>query len=178
MKVIKESFYFLNNKLYVEIEKCPIQSDYENLLYKLEHSINSEDIESATLLFSNSKKRNIKFNDEKNFVDFIDNVIDKIAFAQELKKTFNNEIGIDFRIMIELLKDNNIIRIGERKFKLFRDLAKVHFDRNIGSYSAVNDKYRHTESDKKAHPKRIRYINEKLLPLIEKYKISHTSSFK
>ena len=37
LKVIKESFYFLNNNLYIEFEKCPIQSDYENLLFKLEN---------------------------------------------------------------------------------------------------------------------------------------------
>jgi hypothetical protein len=171
LKVIKESFYFLNNRLYIEIEKCPIQSDYENLLYKLEHSINREDIESAALVLSNSKKSNIKFNDEKDFVDFIDNVNDKIAFAQELKKTFNIEIGIDFRIMIELLKDNKIIRIGDRKFRLFHGLATVHFERSIGSYSGIKDKYHHDESDKKAHPKKIRIINEKLQPLIDKYKI-------
>lgn len=171
LKVIKESFYFLNNKLYIEIEKCPIKSDYENLLCKLEQSINSEDIESAVLLLSNSKKRNIKFNAENDFVDFIYNVKDKIAFAQELKETFNIEIGIDFRIMIELLKDNKIIRIGDRKFRLFHGLATVYFDRNIGSYSGVKDKFDGSESDKKAHPKKIRNINEKLQPLIDKYKI-------
>lgn len=171
LTVIKESFKFLNNRLYIEIEKCPIQSDYENLLYKLEHSINVEDIESSMLLLSNSKKRNIKFNDENNFIDFIDNVNDKNAFAQELKEIFNSETGIDFRIMIELLKDNKIFRIGNRKFRLFHELATEYFDRKIGSYSGVKDKYDHTESDKKAHPKKIRNINEKLLPLIEKYKI-------
>jgi hypothetical protein len=171
LKVIKESFYFLNNKLYIEIEKCPIQSDYENLLSKLENSIISEEIESAVLVLSNSKKRNIKFNDENDFVDFIDNINDKIAFAQELKETFNSEMGIDFRIMIELLKDNKIIRIGDRKFRLFHGLAKVYFGRNIGSYSGVNDKYHHNESDKKIHSKKIKIINEKLQPLIDKYNI-------
>ena len=55
LKVIKESFYFLNNNLYIEFEKCPIQSDYENLLFKLENSISSKDIESALLVFSDSK---------------------------------------------------------------------------------------------------------------------------
>jgi hypothetical protein len=172
LKVIKESFYFLNNRLYIEIEKCPIQSDYENLLYKLEHSINSEDIESAVLLLSNSKKRNVKFNDENDFVDFINNINDKIAFAQELKETFNSEIGIDFKIMTELLKDNKIFRISDRKFRLFHELATVHFDRNIGSYSGVNDKYKHTDSDKKAHSSTIRNISKKLQPLIDKYKIN------
>lgn len=171
LKVIKESFYLLNNKFYIDIEKCPIKSDYENLLSKLVNSINSQEIESAVLVLSSSKKRNIKFNDENDFVDFIDNVNDKIAFAQELKETFNIEIGIDFRIMIELLKDNKIFRIGDRKFKLFHELATVHFNRSIGSYSGVKDKYHHTESDKKAHPKKIRNINEKLLSLIDKYKI-------
>lgn len=171
LKVIKESYYFLNNKLYIEIEKCPIQSDYENLLSKLENSISSKDIESSVLLLSNSKKRNIKFTAEKDFVDFIDNVNDKIAFAQELKEAFNIEIGIDFRIMVELLKDNKIIKIGNRKFRLFHKLATVYFDRDIGSYSGVNDKYKHTESDKKIHSKMIKIINEKLQPLIDKYKI-------
>jgi hypothetical protein len=171
LKVIKESYYFLNNKLYIEIEKCPIQSDYENLLSKLENSISIEDIESSVLLLSNSKKRNIKFTAEKDFVDFIDNVNDKIAFAQELKEAFNIEIGIDFRIMVELLKDNKIIKIGNRKFRLFHKLATVYFDRDIGSYSGVNDKYKHTESDKKIHSKMIKIINEKLQPLIDKYKI-------
>lgn len=171
LKVIKESFYFLNNNLYIEIEKCPIQSDYENLLSKLENSISIEDFESSVLLLSNSKKRNINFNDEKEFVDFIYNVNDKIAFAQELKEVFNIEMGIDFRIMIELLKDNKIIRIGDRKFRLFHNLATVHFDRDIGSYSGVNDKYHHNESDKKIHSKKIKIINEKLQPLIDKYKI-------
>ena len=171
LKVIKESFYFLNNNLYIEFEKCPIQSDYENLLFKLENSISSKDIESALLVFSDSKKRDIKFNDENDFVDFIDNVNDKIAFAQELKKAFNIEMGIDFRIMIELLKDNKIIKIGDGKFKLFHGLATVYFDRSIGHYSGVNDKYHHNESDKKIHSKKIRIINEKLQPLIDKYKI-------
>ena len=171
LKVIKESFYFLNNNLYIEFEKCPIQSDYENLLFKLENSISSKDIESALLVFSDSKKRDIKFNDENDFVDFIDNVNDKIAFAQELKKAFNIEMGIDFRIMIELLKDIKIIRIGDRKFRLFHELATVYFDRSIGHYSGVNDKYHHNESDKKIHSKKIRIINEKLQPLIDKYKI-------
>jgi hypothetical protein len=171
LKVIKESYYFLNNKLYIEIEKCPIQSDYENLLSKLENSISIEDIESSVLLLSNSKKRDIKFNDENDFVDFIDNVNDKIAFAQELKKAFNIEMGIDFRIMIELLKDNEIIRIVDRKFRLFHKLATLHFDRSIGSYSGVKDKYNHTESDKKIHSKKIKIINEKLQSLIDKYKI-------
>jgi hypothetical protein len=171
LKVIKESFYFLNNKVYIEIEKCPIQSDYENLLSKLENSISIEDIESSVLLLSNSKKRNIKFTAEKDFVDFIDNVNDKIAFAQELKEAFNIEIGIDFRIMVELLKDNKIIKIGNRKFRLFHKLATVYFDRDIGSYSGVNDKYKHTESDKKIHSKMIKIINEKLQPLTDKYKI-------
>lgn len=171
LKLIKESVYLLNNSIYIDIEKCPLQSHYENLLFKLENSISIEEIESAELLFSNSKKRNIKFNDEKDILDFIDNVKDRTAFALELKDTFNIEKGIDFKIMIELLKDNKIFRISDRKFKLFHELALVHFNRNIGSYSGVKDKYHHTEIDKKAHPKKIRIINEKLQPLIDKYKI-------
>ena len=52
--------------------------------------------------------------------------------------------------MIDLLKDNKIFRISDRKFKLFHELATVvYFDRNIGSYSGLNDRYKDTDPYKK-----------------------------
>ena len=39
LKVIKESFYLLNNKFYIDIEKCPLKFDFDYLIYKLERSI-------------------------------------------------------------------------------------------------------------------------------------------
>ena len=51
LKVIKESFYMLNNNIYIDIEKCPFQSDFNKLIQKLEHSTSN-------------------LNDESNFIDF------------------------------------------------------------------------------------------------------------
>jgi hypothetical protein len=51
LKVTKESLYLLNNNIYIDIEKCPFQSDFNKLIQKLEHSISN-------------------LNDESNFIDF------------------------------------------------------------------------------------------------------------
>lgn len=59
LKVIKDSFYFLNNSLYIDIEKCPLKSDYENLLNKLEHSIYNDAVDFKTILNSNKKSKKI-----------------------------------------------------------------------------------------------------------------------
>ncbi len=168
LNVIKEAFYFLNKSFYISIEKCSFSSDYENLIYYLEHSINKENLQFSPVLVPISKKRNYIFN-ESNFIDFIKNVNDKVAFAEELKNTFNTEFGIDFKIMIELLKEQNIFIIGDRKFKLFYEYILLYFERKIGVYSTLNDKYKHEESDKKAHHIKIKIIKEKLQPLIDKY---------
>lgn len=169
LNLIKKSLYFLNNSLYIFIDKCPLKSDYDNLKYNLEHSISRQDIELSQVFTSNSKKNNVKFK-ESNFTDFIHNVNNKMAFSKELKETFDTERGIDFKIMIELLKEQKIFRISERKFKSFYDLVTKYFDRDIGGYSGLNDRYKHTEADKKAQPQKIRNIEAKLQPLIDKYK--------
>ena len=168
LKVIKESLYLLNNSIYVDIEKCPFQFDFNKITQKLEYSIIN--LNDETGKNSNSKKRKSKINDESNFIDFITNVTNKEAFAQELKITFNIEKGIDFKIMIELLKDHNILIIRERKFLLFFNFIELYFSRDIGGYSGLNDRYKHSDSDKKVHHIRITKISQKLQPLIDKYK--------
>jgi len=168
LKIIKESYYLLNNKFYIDIEKCPLKYDFDNLIYKLEHSVSNNNNEFV--MASNSKRRNIKINGEITFLDFITNIDEKEAFAKELKITFNKETGIDFKIMIELLKDQNIFIIGDRQFKIFHENIKLYFNRKIGEYSGLNDKYKHTVSDKKVHHIRIKNISKKLQPLIDKFK--------
>ena len=79
-------------------------------------------------------------------------------------------MGIDFKIMIELLKDQDILIIRARKFSLFYEYIKLYFGRNIGGYSGLNDKYKHTDVDKRVHHIQITKISEKLQPLIDKYK--------
>ena len=48
----------------------------------------------------------------------------------------------------------------------------MYFDRNIGSYSGLNDRYKDTDPYKKAHSTTIINISKKLQPLIDKYKIN------
>jgi hypothetical protein len=168
LKVIKESFYLLNNSIYIDIEKCPFQFNFNKLAQKLDHSISN--LNDETGIDSNSKRKKIKINDESNFIDFINNVNEKEAFAQELKNTFKIEMGIDFKIMIELLKDQDILIIRRWKFSLFYDCIKLYFGRNIGGYPGLNDKYKHTDVDKRVHHIQITKISEKLQPLIDKYK--------
>ena len=140
----------------------------ENLIDNLENSVSREKIELVRMPISNSK--NLK--KASVFFDFIHNIEKdkKRAFAEELKDTFYLERGIDFRIMIELLKDQNIFIIQQRKFKEFFRLIESYFQRDIGGYSGINDRYKHTDSDKKIHQLRITDISEKLNPLIKKYK--------
>jgi hypothetical protein len=38
LKVTKESLYLLSNSIYIDIEKCPFQHDFNKLTQKLEHS--------------------------------------------------------------------------------------------------------------------------------------------
>lgn len=68
LKVIKESLYLLSNSIYIDIEKCPFQSDFKKLTQKLEHSTSNLNDENGIDL--NSKKRKSKINDESNFIDF------------------------------------------------------------------------------------------------------------
>jgi hypothetical protein len=166
--VIKKAFYFLNNVLYIDLEKCPLKVNYVNLIYNLENSISRENIELGRMPISNSKS----LKKASVFFDFIHNIEKdkKRAFAEELKITFNTESGIDFKIMIELLKDQNMFIIQKRKFKEFFRLIESYFQRDIGGYSGLNDRYKHTDSDKRAHKSCIKDLSEKLNPLIDKYK--------
>jgi len=118
------------------------------------------------------KKKNISEEQKpiKSLSDFIFNVNDKDSFIEDLLKTFNTEKGISFRILIELLKDENIILIPDREFNKFYNCLKETFNHNIGSYESINDSYKHTEKEKAYQINRIDIINLKLNPLITKHK--------
>jgi hypothetical protein len=57
----------------------------------------------------------------------------------ELKEAFTIEKGKDIRIIIEILKDYNILIINDKKFKMFYECLKGFLNRNIGSYASIND---------------------------------------
>lgn len=57
--VIKKSFYFLNNSLYISIEKCLLKADYDNLINDLKHSIVSKEVDFNPNLKSKKKIKKI-----------------------------------------------------------------------------------------------------------------------
>jgi hypothetical protein len=106
---------------------------------------------------------------EKTIFDYISNISNKESFALELKNTFNIESGIDFKIMIELLKEEEILTFTQ--FAPFFRSINSYFNREIGTQNGLNDLYKHSEYEKKYHMDRIIIIQNKLNPLITKYKI-------
>lgn len=134
-----------------------------------------EQIESEYILYKQGLKNVVSdsvqgIKKAKALNDYISNVKDKEAFAKDLKDTFNNEKGIPFKIMIELLKAENILLIGNRDFLGFYRIINPFFNSGIGTYTALNDGYKHTEDDQTAYDKEIQIIKQKLKPLITKHK--------
>jgi hypothetical protein len=117
-------------------------------------------------------KNNIKASltiSENNFLDFIHNVTNKELFASELKDVFNIETGIDFKIMIELLKAEGIFSYTQ--FASFYRVIKKYFVRDIGTQNGLNDLYKHSIDEQKYYADKITIIQNKLNMLITKHKI-------
>ena len=163
LKVVTESIYFLYNSIYIDIEKCELKSDFKNLQDNFENSISRKDLDFNQILNSKKTKKV-----EPVFYDYINNVIDKVAFADELKSTFNIEKGIDFKIMIEILKENEIF--SYTSFAGFCESIKKYFDRYIGTRTGLNDLYKHTIDEQKLYSNKIEVIQKKLNPLITNHK--------
>ena len=134
-----------------------------------------EQIESEYLLYKQGLKNVVSdsvqgIKKAKALNDYISNVKDKEAFAKDLKDTFNNEKGIPFKIMIELLKAENILLIGNRDFLGFYRIINPFFNRDIGTYTALNDGYKHTADEQTKYFQEIQIIEQKLKPLIIRHK--------
>lgn len=98
------------------------------------------------------------------FTSFIHNVLDKEAFALDLKNTFNTERGANLRIMIDVLNAENIIPLVDGQLKSFHTSMGTYFNRNIASYESFRkaENYGKIAKDK---------IVKKLNPLINRYKL-------
>lgn len=91
------------------------------------------------------------------------NLIDVDAFLNELKSTFPKEKGQKIRAIIDELKDEEILQIGEGEFAAFLRKLKENFKREIGEYQGIQNI--------KEVPELIKTeINKKLKPLIIKHK--------
>lgn len=132
--------------------------------------------EASTLILEFLEKQKVRTNKNKKDLkrelkDFFYNVEEKEDFLLELKEVFTIEYGIDFSILMWLLKDANILIIGNREFKRFHEVATIHFTQGIGTPQSINDNYKHSENDKKTYKSNIQIISNKLKPLIIKYKV-------
>ena len=132
----------------------------------LEGKTSNLDKVQTAMIENNSKKHKPK----KTLQNFITNVKDKNAFIKDLKINFNTEKGINLKILIEILKDESIISIKSREFKQFYNCLKEKFNGDIGSYTALNDLYKHTEDNKNYYKEDIKQIGKKLNPLLTKHK--------
>jgi hypothetical protein len=167
--LISEAILFLDNNLQISINKCEFKSDIDKVNLRLENSINYSEVSLRMKIKSNSKK---EVNQSPTFFDFIFNVKNKTDFALDLKNIFNIEKGIEFKIMIEVLREKDVFIIGDRKFAHFFRAIKPYFNRDIGSQNSLNDLYNHSSEDKEFYADKIDGINKKLVLLLKKHLVA------
>lgn len=177
--VYKSDNVFLINELQSKIRDLNLDNDYiisnltQNEDYKnfFKHLIillswfNENDIKVKEFQSNEKKILNLK---NKKIIDFIFKVADKETFLYELKNTFKTEKGKSIKGLIYLLTKNDIIIYGNREFKtLFNELS-FYFNRDIGTYTSIND-YK-IEDDNKANSETIlNPIEKKLKPILIKH---------
>lgn len=129
-KIIKELWLrnFLRNLLKI-VTNIREVTNYPNqvVLYK------------SSSLDSKSKINTQNSGCKKQLNDFIFNVIDKEGFIEDLKVLLPTEKGKKIKSVINLLIENEVLIILDREFKIFYNLLKNEFNRNIGSYPSIND---------------------------------------
>jgi hypothetical protein len=92
------------------------------------------------------QNNNSKTKREKMFSEYLVHD-EKERFAKELKNEFNTEIGKSIRLMIEALKQSQLLVIPDRKKKSFYRALKDYFKRDVGTYPSVFDYKLNLHSD-------------------------------
>jgi hypothetical protein len=79
---------------------------------------------------------------KKTLNDFFVNIDEgrKEDFYKELGNMFLTEKGRSIKAVIEIFKENAVLIIPPREFKVFYLLLKSKLDRDIGEYQSINDK--------------------------------------
>jgi hypothetical protein len=83
----------------------------------------------------------------KELKDFIYKIDNKEEFIEALKDEFKTEKGIEIRALIESLKDEGVLIIGNRQFKPLCTSIKESFNRDIGSYNGIQNPKEHEVSN-------------------------------
>jgi hypothetical protein len=152
--------------VYEKINEC---TEREILFYCINMYLDFSKIEEflKSKYNHNLPKKIILHKVEKTFLDYI-TIENKQEFANDLKNTFTIESGIDFKIMIELLKKEQIFSYTQ--FASFFRSIDAYFKRDIGTQNGLNDLYKHTTDEQNYYFEKITVIQNKLNPLIAKYK--------
>jgi hypothetical protein len=175
-KTINEELQKKRNLAYL-IPSLVIYQEFKNvydILWKKYDLFIDKDKFSFLFFYSNlepTEKKEVKELQNEGIENFIINVSDKTEFLKKLGANFKNQKGRTFKILIELLKENEVLAIGSMEFKKFYKAIKPHFEQNIGSYQSINDKYNH-EQDAIYYKGDVDIISKKLIPIIEEYKSS------
>jgi hypothetical protein len=119
------------------------------------------------LKLNENDEGNISLDEEekptKKINDYFQNISNKNEFLEELRGLFNSEKGQKVRALIEHLKKEKILLIGEREFKNFFFELKTYFNRDIGKYQGIQNNSVNWKVE-------VDYTKDKLNPLISKYK--------
>lgn len=165
--IIKKTIHFLDNRLFININKCPLKYNFKKIQKNLEHSTIRENVDFNKISNSNDNK-NVKSSDP-DFFDFIQNISNKTAFSNDLKQKFNNERSTEFGLLIYILTLEKIFLYY--KFAPFFRSIKKNFNRDIGDQNKLNDTITCVSKGEKKYEIEIASIKNKLNPLINKYKI-------
>jgi hypothetical protein len=97
---------------------------------------------------------------EKTFPEYLINIPEekKVWFADQLKKEFNTEKGLQIRYMIDGLKKMNYLSFAHGQGRALVRSMKKYFDQNIGSPQSILDQKEIFESDVESAIVRIKAI--------------------
>ena len=120
--------------------------------------------EASTNMVQKKQQKEIK-KPKKILNDYFINIKEdkKEEFYKELKKTFPTEIGKSIKAIIDKLISEDLLSIGAREYnKFIIELAQM-FKRDIGKYQGIQNVKQIDKETKEP-------IEQKLKPLINKYK--------
>ena len=150
----KTQYDYIFNKL-TDIKKIEFANDYldklkklndfqkfskhkaiiQNMIIEIENNFKNYKLNTAPQQIESSKPKKHK----KSLLEFINNIKDKEAFIQELKKTFQSEQGKSIKAIVLKLNEVNILIYGTKEFRQFYNELQTYFNRDIGTYQSIND---------------------------------------
>lgn len=159
----------LKDSFGIDIYKSPLYSHFENVKKEFVNSINYaelkiiNDLSKSTPEAPKQPETNKPKKPKKTLFQFINDIDNKEAFLQDLKKTFPTEIGKSIKAVIDILTKENILIYGTKEFKLMFEELENFFSRDLGTYNSV-------QNVKIVDEETTDIIYKKLNPLIMKHK--------